>query len=214
MKALHLPYLIARKIYHEVRSFSDRIRLRFILGLNQVDHGTGLVSNGVPVISVHDTGRLWIGKDVRMNNGWNFNRIGRQQRCQFIVGEHAELMIGNNVGISSSTIVCLHRVHIGAYVKIGGNVVIYDTDFHSLNAEERMDDRLDAERRKCTPVTIGHHAFIGAHSTILKGVHIGNNAIIGAGSVVASDVPANQLWAGNPARFIRHLNAGDLKKVA
>jgi acetyltransferase-like isoleucine patch superfamily enzyme len=214
MKALHLVYLIIRKVTHELVSGVDTIRLWFVLDLNQVDHEPGLKSNGVPVISVHDTGRFWIGKDVRMNNGWRFNRIGRQQRCQFIVGEHAELMIGNNVGISSSTIVCLERIHIGAHVKIGGNVVIYDTDFHSLDPMERMNDRTDAERRKCSPVTIGHHAFIGAHSTILKGVHIGNNAIIGAGSVVACNVPANELWAGNPARFIRRLDQGDLKRVA
>ena len=51
-------------------------------------------------------------------------------------------------------------------------------------------------------VTIGDNVFIGANSTILKGVTIGNNVIIGAGSLVNRDIPDNTVAAGNPARVI------------
>jgi acetyltransferase-like isoleucine patch superfamily enzyme len=34
---------------------------------------------------------------------------------------------------------------------------------------------------------------------ILKGVTIGDRAIIAAGSVVTTDVPADEIWGGNPA---------------
>lgn len=53
-------------------------------------------------------------------------------------------------------------------------------------------------------VTVGEGAFIGANSTIKEGVTIGENAVIGAGSVVLRDVPANQTWAGVPAKNINH----------
>ena len=47
-----------------------------------------------------------------------------------------KLLIGKNVGISSTTIVCHEKVIIDDFVKIGGNVVIYDTDFHSLDPKK------------------------------------------------------------------------------
>lgn len=51
-------------------------------------------------------------------------------------------------------------------------------------------------------VTIGNRVFIGAGSTVLPGVTIGDDAIIGAGSVVTKSIPAGEVHAGNPARFI------------
>ena len=37
----------------------------------------------------------------------------------------------------------------------------------------------------------------------LKGVTIGKGSVVGAGSVVTRDVPDGEIWAGNPAQFIR-----------
>lgn len=48
-------------------------------------------------------------------------------------------------------------------------------------------------------------ASIGANATIIAGNTIGENALIGAGSVVTKDVPANEIWAGNPAKFLRKI---------
>ena len=51
-------------------------------------------------------------------------------------------------------------------------------------------------------VHIKRGAFIGCNSVICNSCTIGENAIIGAGSIITKDVPANQVWAGNPARKI------------
>lgn len=51
-------------------------------------------------------------------------------------------------------------------------------------------------------VRIGHNVFIGLNVLIVKDVSIGDNAIVAAGSVVISDVPADAIFAGNPARQI------------
>ena len=48
--------------------------------------------------------------------------------------------------------------------------------------------------------------FIGTSCIIGKGVTIGENSVIAAGSVVVKNVPSNEIWGGNPAKFIRKIN--------
>ena len=52
-------------------------------------------------------------------------------------------------------------------------------------------------------IIIKKNAYIGCNTVICKPVTIGENAIVGAGSIVTKDIPANEVWAGNPARFIK-----------
>ena len=54
--------------------------------------------------------------------------------------------------------------------------------------------------------TIKKGASIGANATLLAGITIGENALIGAGSVVTKDVPSNEIWMGNPAKFHKKLS--------
>lgn len=52
-------------------------------------------------------------------------------------------------------------------------------------------------------VRIKENAFIGCNTVICNAVTIGKNAIVGASSVVTKDIPDNEVWAGNPAKFIK-----------
>lgn len=52
-------------------------------------------------------------------------------------------------------------------------------------------------------ITIKARAFIGTGTIICNQVTIGEGAIIGAGSVVTKDIPDYEIWAGNPAKFIK-----------
>lgn len=54
-------------------------------------------------------------------------------------------------------------------------------------------------------VIIGKSVFIGLNSLIVNSVNIGDGAVIGAGSIVNKDIPANEIWAGNPVRFIKRI---------
>ena len=87
--------------------------------------------------------------------------------------------------------------------QVVGGVKLYDTDFHSIYYEERIQKPDPGIKSK--PILIKEGAFIGAHSIILKGVTVGKHSVIGAGSVVTKDIPDNEVWAGNPAHFIKKL---------
>jgi acetyltransferase-like isoleucine patch superfamily enzyme len=179
---------------------------RIYLFANKVEYKNPIYLFGIPVIAISTGGVLSIGKNFVMVNSAISNLIGRTQKCSFYVGENAILKIGDNVGMSATSIVCMQKVTIGNNVRLGGNTVIYDTDFHSLVKEERVDETKDRANVKNAPVVIEDGVFVGAHTTILKGVTIGEDSIVGACSVVTKNIPKNEIWGGNPAKFIRKLD--------
>jgi len=198
-----IAYRLVRRLASEITLFFDRTRTIFLFYVNGVSYNKNFITKGVPLIGVNRIGSLIIGSHFRMNNGILHNQIGRNQRCIFKVEKNAVLEIGNNVNMSSTAIVCCEKITIKDNVKIGGNVTIYDTDFHSLEVNERTKLQEDLSLRVNKPVVIEENVFIGAHCTILKGVTIGKNAVIGAGAIVTKDVPENEIWGGNPAKIIR-----------
>jgi acetyltransferase-like isoleucine patch superfamily enzyme len=114
-------------------------------------------------------------------------------------GGRIELGRGANIGsycrlATQSRITVGESVLVAAYCYIGpGNHLPADDSTPLIAREMEMKGG----------VTIGEHAWIGAHSTILDGVTIGAGAIVGAHSLVRADVPAGAVVAGVPARIIR-----------
>lgn len=150
-------------------------------------------------------GRASIGNDFQVSSGTMSTPMGRNIKAFIRVGRNGILIIGNNVGMSSMTIRCTDSISIGDNVKVGAMTIITDNDAHSLDPVLRANPQTDAINAKHAPIVIKDNAFIGAMCFIGKGVTIGENSIVGAGSVVTKNIPANEIWAGNPARFIKKL---------
>lgn len=161
-------------------------------------------TNGIPYVMVSRGGNMSIGENFSMNNGVNGNPIGCYEKCTFFVGCNAVLTIGENVGMSQAALIAIDNITIGNNVKIGGGVCVWTTDFHSLDPLVR-NSPLDLKQRRTASVRIHDNAFIGARSIILKGVTIGENSIVAAGAVVTKSIPPNQIWGGNPAKYIRDI---------
>ena len=50
---------------------------------------------------------------------------------------------------------------------------------------------------------LGNGVRVGINATLMPGVRVGNGARIACGAVVVKDVPAREIWVGNPARCLR-----------
>lgn len=144
-----------------------------------------------------------IGKDVTINSGQKYNMIGGDSTTVLRTIGKGKIIIGDRVGLSNVAIVASKKVVVENDVLLGGGVKIYDSDFHSLSYFDRVNDPY--MNIKTEQITIKEGAFIGANVIILKGVTIGKHSVIGAGSVVSKSIPDNEIWAGNPAIFIRKI---------
>ncbi len=188
--------VILGRLITTVDSVITRLRL-IALG---VQVGPRLRVRGWIDLHIDRRSRVVIGAECRIKSGFAENAVGGYRRLGVWTFPGAALTIGQGVGLSGSTIVCANSISIGDEVYIGGDCNIYDTDFHSINPEDRL-ARPDT-KIKTAPIVIERRSFIGGHSLILKGVTIGEEAVIGAGSVVTRNVPAREIWAGNPAKFV------------
>ncbi len=147
---------------------------------------------------VWNRGSLVIGKRLTLCSRTSGNSIGVSQRVRITIRKGARLTIGDQVGISGSSIYCARAIAIGNRVRIGSGCLIMDNDAHALDPVKRN----QGAPGRSAPVRIADDAFIGARSIILKGVSIGEAAVVGAGSVVTKNVPPRTIVAGNPARAI------------
>jgi acetyltransferase-like isoleucine patch superfamily enzyme len=155
------------------------------------------------LIVIGGWGILRLGDNLVVNSSYRSNPVGLQSRTGFFIRQGAEMILGNDVGVSNSVFYAWKSIILEDEVMIGGGCQIYDTDFHSILYEDRI---LKGDKKvKTAPVLIKKGAFIGASSIILKGVTIGERSVVAAGSVVTKSIPSDEVWGGNPARFIRKL---------
>lgn len=97
------------------------------------------------------------------------------------------------------------RFDSGSSITIGNNCMfaassyVTDSDWHDIY------DRTKTVGES-KPVVLHDNVWIGDGAKVCKGVTIGENSVIGAGAIVTSDIPANVIAAGNPARVIKPLD--------
>ena len=84
-------------------------------------------------------GKLVIGNNFKCNNKVTSNSIGLIQPCVFnIAVSGSRIVIGDNVGISGSTINATTTITIGDNVMIGSGCLITDTDSHPLHWKDTI----------------------------------------------------------------------------
>lgn len=172
-------------------------------GVNTVIGNVKLI--GMPCIEKAPNSNITIGKNVTLISEHTANTAGINHPVILSAeGPNSKILIGDGVGMSGTSIVTCSSIEIGNNTYIGANVNIYGTDFHCIEANQRLKQKSTADA-PTAPIKIGNNCWIASNVTILKGVTIGDNAVIGAMSLVNKDVPANTVYAGVPAKFIRKI---------
>ncbi|GAB6175195.1 acyltransferase [Desulfobaculum senezii] len=148
-----------------------------------------------------------LGRDVVVRDFVNLYgcRIGDGTR----IGTFVEIQRGAEVGarckISSHTFIC-EGVSIGSGVFVGHNVSFVNDRYpRAVGPDGAL---LEDADWTVVPTTVEDRAAIGSGAVILCGVRIGRGAVVGAGAVVTRDVPAREVWAGNPARYLKDVEEG------
>ena len=160
---------------------------------------------GSVVISKSPDSSVRIGDNVRIGSDLLRAGIAIYSKFKIQVFAKSKISIGNCVALSGTSITCrTTSIEIDDGTIIAPNVIIVDSDFHSTWPPENRTYDMGYDRDK--RVKICANVWIGMNSIILKGVTIGKNSIIAAGSVVVTDIPANVVAAGSPAKVIKNLS--------
>lgn len=198
--------------FYRIFRIIPKLRTIFYLHWNRlyfkligVQYGKNMhVFNKVYVVG---KGSIKIGDNFVFTSGDGLNPLSRNIRgCFLAQTQDTVIEIGNNVGISATSLRARKGITIGNNVNIGADCLIIDTDAHPHDyMKRRRDYKSDnyLDEIPSAPIVIEDDVWIGARCQILKGVHIGARSIIASGSIVTKDVPADCVAAGVPARVIK-----------
>lgn len=197
---LNLMPQTMRKIFSYLRLVPRAYRLILLhiqLHVHGVVYGKKLRGR---ICTIKNKGRIELANSVSLNS----YPEGELFKTGLLTHYKSSLIrIGDNASLNGTVIHSNNSVVIGNDCLFGPGVVILDNDSHNTSIDPEL--RWHGKADEC-PVVIGNNVWIGMHSIIMKGVHIGDNSIVAAGSIVTKDIPPNQLFGGNPATFIKALD--------
>ncbi len=118
-------------------------------------------------------------------------------KYHWLVLHKENLKLGRWTDIGAFTLLdASEGIEIEEGVKIGSHTSIYS--------------RTDSDQKK-GKVILKKGCAIGSHCVIMPGITIGEDAQVGAMSFVNKNIPANEVWVGSPARFLKKRKPGSVK---
>lgn len=194
---------LVQRLWYKVKRIWWKLLVMPALRATGVELGENVQIQGRPIVSLAAHSRIRIGARCVLCSDGQINALGINHPVVLrTLRPGAEIVIGEDTGMSGGAICAAGSIRIGAGCLIGANVTLADTDFHALKPANRRYNK-NPDEIAVASIVIEDNVFIGADAFVLKGVTIGKNSVIGAGAVVTRDIPANAIAAGNPAKVIK-----------
>ena len=202
-----LLYKIARNFL----KFKERVR-KPISGKNNIVFNKGVLLK-VRYDVVGDNNLIEIGRGSVLSNMTIFIRGNNHilkiaENCYYKGGSvwfednNCQIVIGQKTTIESAHLAVTEpnsKIIIGEDCMFSGEIEFRTGDSHSI-----IDNETKKRINMAQNIEVSNHVWIGARSTILKGVNIGHNSIIGTNSIVTKNIQSHSVAAGIPARVIKN----------
>lgn len=193
---------------HDLNRNGAAWRLLGYLDDNPARHGTTI--DGMMILGGRGEIRRWPDAAVVVCTGRPGDYVSRirivgdlglqPERYATIVHPTAAVSASSSIGhgcVLLAHVALTAAVRVGAHVAIMPHVTLtHDNvidDFATLASGVRLGGGARVERA----------AYLGAGALIRENRTIGAFSLVGMGAVVTQDVPARQVWAGVPARYVR-----------
>lgn len=181
----------------------DTVRTKWYSFVWGIVVGKGCRFSGSAMIRTRRHGTIVLGKNVVFLSRSEINPVGLINETIIDTRKGGTIVIGDGSGFSSVVMSARESIVVGKNLKCGGNVRLFDHDFHSIEPEYRS-SAADNDHVRSKPINIGDDCFIGTNAIILKGTCLGDRCIVAAGSVVMGlEAPSDSMIKGNPAVVVR-----------
>lgn len=174
----------------------------------------GTVLDGTPSLGIHTRERI---SDF-YNRGYQFiyslHRIGGERQMIQLFDDlglrpemlatfvHPTAYVAGNVKIEPGSVV-MPYVMISSAAHISLNTLIMTGATIGHNTTTGEFSHIASQAVVGAYINMGRGSNVGLNATVLEYLTIGQLSVVGMGSVLTKNVPDNEIWVGNPARFLR-----------
>jgi len=123
----------------------------------------------------------------------------------FVTVIHPSAAVSSSAKIDKGSVILSH-VSVGAGVRVGRHVMVLQNCVLSHDSVLEEGAVLATGVRLSGEVHVGKGAYLGSSVVVRGGLKIGARALVGLGAVVTKNIPSDEIWCGNPARFLRAIS--------
>lgn len=175
-------------IRHHIHAYYERLRVRYLKFLGMSIGKKPRIGS----ILCQWPNKVILGDNVELENHVSFKITQPFNNSNYI-------KIGSNVFVGKGCeFNCITTIVIEDNCLIASNTTFVDAG-HEIEPSKLI----NKQPVTFSPIKLEEDVWIGTKCAILQGVTIGKGSVVGAGSVVNKSIPAGEIWAGVPARFIR-----------